>query len=576
MKTYLTIVLILATAMGKAQTPQMVADLYNSPDPDYGQSIRQGVIYNNKLVTCNGPITGNVVVTTDGTTAGTHGVVRVLAADNLYNPVLFNGLVYYIWETNTSTPGWHPMLAYTNGVNFAGTGEVNPTGDTLQLYSDAVANAYDGQALTEMGGKLYFFATENVLTTGFELYSSDGTRQGTKLVKNINPIPGEFSIGYPHQELIGKRAVGNTLFFVANDGTHGFEMWTSDGTNAGTQLLTDLNPTPGEGSNPTNFIVYNGKMVFNATATNAAKDTALWISDGTAVGTIKLMDNLFNMSDYAVMNNLLYFYAKNTLTDVEGIYVTDGTPQGTHVIVNMQLPGSYYGYFPKPAYLTAFNNKLYFSAYSAAEGQELWVSDGTTQGNTKLFKNLDGTSEHSSPTQLTVANGRLYFKAANRTSGSTKSVDIWSTDGTLSGTIKHVVPGSNALLTGPGWLDGEMMASPLIQLGNNLIFSNFYTNAQYGPPLWKLDLTHVNVKQVSTQETKLALYPNPASHMVTVNAPGIRHISVLNAVGAKVYDNYTENTNVAEIDVQALTAGIYLVEITNEQGIKLVQRFTKQ
>src|SRR5262249_39199207 len=90
--------------------------------------------------------------------------------------------------------------------------------------------------LTEMNGILYFGAEGN--SAGDELWRSDGTLAGTVMVKDINPTGGNGTGSFP-DELTN---AGGTLFFSADDGSHGKELWKSDGTAAGTVMIKDITP----------------------------------------------------------------------------------------------------------------------------------------------------------------------------------------------------------------------------------------------------------------------------------------------------------------------------------------------
>jgi ELWxxDGT repeat protein len=79
-----------------------------------------------------------------------------------------------------------------------------------------------------------FFAADHP-TLGRELWWSDGTSEGTVLVKDINP-------GIGRSDVRGITNFDGTLFFSADDGTRGRELWRSDGTEAGTVLVKDINP----------------------------------------------------------------------------------------------------------------------------------------------------------------------------------------------------------------------------------------------------------------------------------------------------------------------------------------------
>ena len=68
--------------------------------------------------------------------------------------------------------------------------------------------------------------------SGRELWTSDGTTAGTVQVKNLR-VGGS-------SNPTGLTRAGGALYFTANAGDAGRELWTSDGTGAGTVVVTDL------------------------------------------------------------------------------------------------------------------------------------------------------------------------------------------------------------------------------------------------------------------------------------------------------------------------------------------------
>ncbi len=106
---------------------------------------------------------------------------------------------------------------------------------------------------TNVNGTLYFQA--NAGATGYELWKSDGTSGGTVMVRNnfsglFGYLPG-FQTNFLGQ-----------LIFSASDGS-GLEVWSSDGTSTGTIRLAEINPGPGS-ANPANFTVVGTKLFFSA------------------------------------------------------------------------------------------------------------------------------------------------------------------------------------------------------------------------------------------------------------------------------------------------------------------------
>ena len=133
---------------------------------------------------------------------------------------------------------------------------------------------------TVAGSNLYFSASDG--THGNELWMSDGTSNGTVMVKDINSGSGD-SMSQNGYDLYHLTSVGNTVYFSADDGINGLELWKSDGTANGTMMVKDINS--GSGSSSPNHLTAVGNTVYFA-ANDGTNGSELWKSDGTGNGTV--------------------------------------------------------------------------------------------------------------------------------------------------------------------------------------------------------------------------------------------------------------------------------------------------
>jgi ELWxxDGT repeat protein len=287
-------------------------------------------------------------------------------------------------------------------------------------------------SLTNFKGTLFFSADDGV--HGRELWRSNGTGAGTMLVKDINPGSGS-SMSVPFGQGVNLINVNGTLFFVANNGVSGFELWKSNGTAAGTVLVKDINP--GSASSGARYLTnLNGTLFF--TATNGVTGLELWKSNGTAAGTVLVKASFignpgtfpFNLTN---LGGTLFFDADNGTTGTE-LWRSNGTAAGT-VLVKDIFPGISGSY---PILLTNVNGTLFFAATGgSANGSQLWKSNGTAAG-TVLVKNV--VSADPSPNYLTNVNGTLFLSENSTASGK----ELWKSNGTAAGTVlvKDIWPGT--------------------------------------------------------------------------------------------------------------------------------------
>jgi ELWxxDGT repeat protein len=320
----------------------------------------------------------------------------------------------------------------------------------LKDISDGPAGSFP-LGFTAVNGAVYFSATG---PEGHELWRTDGTAAGTTLVKDIYPgIPGSSP-----QELT---AVGSLLFFLAYDPTFGEQLFRSDGTAAGTfRLQSPSGNQIGFGNSPPGYgrhglSAVNGKLVLLA---DGPSGVLLWTSDGTSAGT--LFGTVVNgapirMADgYAVLGGSFYFRQG---TQGQEVWRSNGTAPGTaRVHDGPWVTSSFYldgARTYEPGTFAAFGGQLYFAAYDGTAGEQLWKSDGTAAGTLKL--------ENIAPSLLRPLANRLVFSQVG---------GLWSTDGTPGGA--QILPGFSLELT---------------TLGNAVFFAN--SDAGHGTELWKTDGT---------------------------------------------------------------------------------------
>ncbi len=274
---------------------------------------------------------------------------------------------------------------------------------------------------------------------GMELWSSDGTPEGTGLLIDINPSGDS-------DPWLGAVA-GGYLFFGADDGEHGRELWKTDGTVIGTTMVKDIDPGP-DSSSPNHFEEVGGVVVFAASDDLAGNEPRR--SDGTEVGTYLMRDLELGSSgsfpsDFRTVDVWAYFQARTAVEGTE-LYRTNGSV--VQPIADINPTGSSY-----PARFHGYNGEVYFQADDGVHGSELWKTDGTLPGTQFVYDCYPGPGS-GFVLELAVADGVLFFTAFDDV-----GPQLWRTEGT-SGTTEIVEVNHN------GWSN----ASGLISAGFDLIF----------------------------------------------------------------------------------------------------------
>lgn len=296
------------------------------------------------------------------------------------------------WSTGSKNGFWSISAMSATPVQLSSTASITAFSSTVSNYTMANGYTFFSTGVATNGTAAHTFTldltsatilqvdtahnaiwyTKTTAPYGTELYratlSDTGFADG--MVKDIyaGESSGLFNGGVKSALL----ANGN-LVFQANDGIYNLEPWVTDGTEAGTRLITDLYYSPvNSGGSISQMITFNGLIALTANVWNETGlgrfGNELVITDGTEGNTLVLNIDGLEFSDsypvfVGVVNDKLYF----TATDASGLglFSTDGTTFNKLVSIsdsNAQILG-----------YTA--NKAYFAITDTTHGKELWAVD---------------------------------------------------------------------------------------------------------------------------------------------------------------------------------------------------------
>ncbi|MCU0403961.1 MAG: hypothetical protein MUE99_05375 [Chitinophagaceae bacterium] len=324
----------------------------------------------------------------------------------------------------------------------------------------------DQGAFPVVNDLIYFLANDGI--QGKQLWKSNGTAAGTQMVKIIRP-GGDPQVRFPDMSDSNFYS-GNYFYFVADDGTHGSELWRTNGTEAGTHLVADITPGPASTQFGGTFLSICGTLVF--AANNGITGMELWKTNGTAGTTMQLSDiapgslSAFKLDDDDQLNaftfrNKIYFTAFQGGVESwsnEQMWVTDGSPAGTKAITSLnQSFGGFHAALKYNGGAVIKGGRFLFLVNDYNNSPlSLWASDGTANGTLmiKAINNIPpdwGNPNYRRPvgrvlmptkgfTEDEVAQvlfkGHSFFMIAD--DGVNKR-QLWISDGTTNGTKVLIV-----------------------------------------------------------------------------------------------------------------------------------------
>ena len=372
-------------------------------------------------------------------------------------------------------------------------------------------------------GKTFF--TMRTAESGTELWVTDGTAPNTRLFADI--CPGQ--CGGLNTFAIEFYIEGNNMYFAADDGVHGRELWRLAAGATSPVLLADLNPGA-NGSSPSQFrraaFVVNGSAV-NRTYFNALRDDIgreLWrLNDAASPSAALELDirpGVLSSNPSRIQtcaNSQICFIAqKDGQSDVKFLTYTSATAVPTGVSTIGDFPTSsvttsdLLSLGPNTFYrirvgTAASELRVFGSSAATSTLLDTSTSFGALTLNVALFKMFytnnsalkvsDGTPAGTTTIASAVA-PRAIFSVGNRLLfvGQTLSAgrELFSSDGTAAGTglLKELVSGSNGI-------DDASINTKIRASASRLFLSFQNPSVTNDTQLWVSDATPAGTVEIS-------------------------------------------------------------------------------
>ncbi|RYE26495.1 MAG: T9SS type A sorting domain-containing protein [Sphingobacteriales bacterium] len=324
----------------------------------------------------------------------------------------------------------------------------------IQLAELSTAN--NTRFYADLNGKAYFLIVDGA---DAGLWSSNGTQQGTQKVKSISFDNSH--ITNPATMLVCNNALYFLQYYTENNLSKS-SIWKSDGTSAGTKRVKELAASTTSNASLNVFLksIVGNKVFFEV----GSYPSQLWVSDGTTAGTHKVLHDW----EYAQGYYNGHYYSVNNNANGSGLYVTDGTQSGTMIVKQLATTG-----MSVQQTFTDLNGKAVFSTLDNVGGDtRLWITDGTDAG-TQLLASYKGMSALIGGFQ-TIGNKYFFNVLQMQYSACYMAV----TDGTAAGT--KILNNNFPLGTLPGnyttyAFNGKLYYPHMVQNGS----PNIYCDAVY-------------------------------------------------------------------------------------------------
>ncbi|MBJ2125602.1 T9SS type A sorting domain-containing protein [Flavobacterium sp. IB48] len=349
-------------------------------------------------------------------------------------------------------------------------------------------------SLRKINDKLIFEASE--ADTGREIWKSDGTTSGTKLIKDIytgteSSVSGTLETG---------AVINDVFYFIAKDKSSLGEIWKTDGTDTGTVKVTsfingrtssltavgnsiyfliqeeyNLQVWKTDATSGATVLVKDNMSIWNTPSFQGkcnntfiftfqpygTNDSRVWRSNGTSEGTFPITSEIdgngsypqgtSGLTQYIEHNNKLYFVSRNYLHE------TDGTLENTKVIGNVWVAQQYLVHHSS---VIEANNNLYFMFFSADLNKlSIWKFDSVNSNVAEVYSKV--SDHYFSPSNFTKTDNSLLFSTENETGGaSLVSLNL------VDNTVKNFGEISNGIKKPFIFID-RIDASTLLKINDN-------------------------------------------------------------------------------------------------------------